>query len=172
VSDSVVIDFADQTRVQNSSIHHLGSNRENSVSNWNVHVCGLFGDAAKRFYQFLKTNKEVKTHFAGTIGLPVTEETASPARACRSIENGVYGLTFGVIVFIRSVLAAFCRIPLIGVRYFDREVCGTVCCVSGVLPFVAVIIARGPGVTADATLVTDLLRRKFVFFTDAMIDLF
>jgi hypothetical protein len=122
----------------------------------------------------LKINKEVKTHFAGTIGLPVTEKTASPARACLSIENGVYGLTFGVIVFIRSALAAFCRIPLIGVRYFDREVCGTgCCCESGVLPFVAVIIARGPGVvTADATLVTDLLRRKFVFFTDAMIDLF
>lgn len=105
------------------------------------------------------------THDVATIGLPVTEKMASPARACRNIENGLAGLTFGVIVCIRSTLIAFWRRPVMGVRYFDLDVCGAGCwpavnfVCSGVARFfIALIMARGPGVAIE---MADRLRRIF-----------
>lgn len=105
-----------------------------------------------------------------TIGLPVTEKTASPARGWRIMENGLAGLTFGVIVLIRSALIAFAlSAVLIGVRYLDREACvESGCWTIGVLPLTTLIIARGPGVIVEARLVADLLRRRsFVFVNEA-----
>jgi hypothetical protein len=56
------------------------------------------------------------------MGLPVTEKTGSPARGWRIIENGFNGLTFGVMVLMRSALWALALMAvLIGVRYFERE---------------------------------------------------
>jgi hypothetical protein len=76
----------------------------------------------------------------------VTENTASPARACRIIEKGLAGLTFGVIGPRRSALIAFLRSPVRGVRYFDRDACVVVCgLLSGVVTFDELIIVRGPG---------------------------
>lgn len=92
------------------------------------------------------------------MGLPVTEKTASPARACRSIENGLAGLTLGVMVPIRSALIAFFLSPVSGVRYFDRDAWAVGCLFSGVVTFEALANALGPG--TGATFDTDLLRRR------------
>jgi hypothetical protein len=74
------------------------------------------------------------------------------------MENGFAGLTFGVIVLMRSALIAFVRIAVvIGVRYLAREACVAV---AGVRPLTALIIARGPGVIVDGMFDVDLLRRR------------
>lgn len=61
---------------------------------------------------------------------------------------------------------------LIGVRYFDREACGTGCAL-GVRPLVELIIVRGPGVIDDGKLDADLLRRRdWTRFSDPRTDTF
>lgn len=55
-----------------------------------------------------------------TTGLPVVENTVSPARACLRKTKGVFGCTFGVITPIRSALAAFIR-GFKGVLYFELK---------------------------------------------------
>jgi hypothetical protein len=106
------------------------------------------------------------------MGLPVTENTASPARACRIIEKGLAGLTLGVIGPSRSALIAFWRIPVNGVRYLERDACVAGWRLfSGVVIFDALIV-RGPG--TDARFVTDLLRRRddFSDFSEPTTDTF
>lgn len=103
----------------------------------------------------------------------MTEKTASPARACRNIENGFAGSHFGVMVAKRSALIAFFLSPVSGVRYFDRDACVVGCGLfSGVVIFEALIATDlGPG--TEARFVTDLLRRRdFNDFSDPTIETF
>ena len=164
-------------------IHTFRTNRENSISNRNVDIGSWFDDAVNEIKKGEldtiaqeKVNKP-STYLAATMGLPLTENTASPARAWRNIDNGVNGLTFGVIVWILSTLMAFCRVMvLIGVRYLERDVWGTGNCCSwcaiGVRPLIALIIVRGPGVIVDGIFEVDLLRRRplSTLFIEAIID--
>lgn len=122
-------------------------------------------------FWFAILERSCQTYPDVTIGLPLTENTGSPARAWRNIENGYSGFPFGVIVYMRSTLIAFCRVKvLIGVRYFDLEAWWAGWW-RGVRPLV--LIARGPGVVVDGKLLTDLLRRRlWIFFMDPTIETF
>lgn len=74
---------------------------------------------------------------------------------------------------IRSALTALRMELVIGVRYFDRDVCGTGCCAIGVLPLAALIMLRGPGVIAEVKQETDLLRRRlFKLFNEPRTETF
>lgn len=175
--ECVLIDFVHKAWVKACWVHGLRTNRQDSVSDWNVYIgCMLDNAVRKGNQEVVAYFNNIYTHFDGTIGLPVTEKTASPARAWRNIEKGWLGFTFGVIVVMRSALAAFWRVELfIGVRYFDRDECGTGCCCAiRVLPFAALIIIRGPGViTLDVMLEADLLRRRlFKLFKGPRCDTF
>lgn len=125
--ECLIVDFVDHARVEIGGIDGLWADRQDSVGDGNVHVGGLLGDAVKQEISFDGNESLVVTYFEATMGLPVTEKTASPARACRIIENGLAGLTFGVIVPMRSALIAFWRKAVIGVRYFDLDACVTCC---------------------------------------------
>lgn len=165
VSEGARVDFADHAGVEVVGIDVLGADGQDAVGDGDVHVGCLLDDAVGGKLEIDRTQSALATHFEATMGLPVTENTASPARACRIIENGLAGLTFGVIIPRRSALIAFLRSPVSGVRYLDRDACVTVCCLLiGVVTF-AVLIVRGPG-TVERFEVDLLRRRDFVAFSD------